>query len=185
MSSFKDPLDVKEPAKLAFAKEELQIHDCIHVRVRVVFANKDIWRQLLIYQIVQYTGRGPQGTLLPHRVRWKLMRQLGNRAKHILGLDRVMHWQLRQSVEGYLGHMLYSLYHMMPFENSWSWADQLCTCAGFTFDCYLADTGWFVLPKTAWKLPDEAKDRQLQEFTGMFLGPLQMSFLKCTCLECM
>ena len=39
----------------------------------------------------------------------KKIRLLGGRAKRLLSLDVILHWELRQSVEAYLGHVLHAI----------------------------------------------------------------------------
>ena len=39
----------------------------------------------------------------------KKIRLLGGLAKRLLSLDLILHWELRQSVEAYLGHVLHAI----------------------------------------------------------------------------
>ena len=96
---------------------------------------------------------------------WKLMRQLGARAKTVLRLDDILHWQLRQSVEGYLGHMLYSMHKMKLEYLGMCMGEQLCLAAGISFWA-----AFITKDPPSWTFADSIGDKQLVEFDGRFLG---------------
>ena len=91
---------------------------------------------LFVREIVgkEFQGRHPR--YMGRHERWRLMRLLGSRGKQVLLLDEALHWQLRQSVEGYLGYMLYSLFFMMSSlyskPESWTHALDLCAAVGLS-----------------------------------------------------
>ncbi len=47
----------------------------------------------------------------------KMHRIVGGRAKRILKLDKILHWQLGQSMEGYLGYVITATKTMFPQEH--------------------------------------------------------------------
>ena len=135
----------------------------------VPFRDKQLWHQLFLSEILEHMNQPTYGeyhpSMVPPHERWKLILFIGNRAKNVLKVDRNLHWQLRQSFESYLGHMLYSLYYMMPFDENWSMAKQIFIGVGITF----AEKPWDT--RNFWDLLDPHKDKSLQRgFDAKFLG---------------
>lgn len=135
------PLSVLEPSQPIIwdLEEKMQTNDTCHLIVDAEFKDKDMWALLLVDDIIQWHDQQlrhvKQGNL-PTQTRFKMFRQLGARAKTVLGLDRILHWQLRQSVEGHLGHLIYSLYfmHRCYEVKNWANASGLCIAAGIRFN---------------------------------------------------
>ena len=164
------PLSILWSSTVSREKGERQIPDCCCLELMVPFQDEDLWHQLFMHDIVSFmhssTEREYAPGQLPLNERWQLILFIGNRAKNVLKLDRNLHWQLRQSVESYLGHMLYSLYYMMGKDHTWSYAQQLFMGAGIIFQ---RDLQFDV--RNFWDMMDTRIDPHLAEgFDGKRLG---------------
>ena len=168
------PLSLLYSSTEVRAKHDKLIVDCCCLELTVSFRDEDLWRQLLMHDIVAFmhssTDLDYAPGELPLHERWKLILFIGNRVKNVLKLDRNLHWQLRQGLESYLGHMLYSLYYMHSFgaDVTWSKAKQLCMGAGIIFQ-----PGLQIDPRNFWDMMDASKDKQLSDaFDGQRLGQI-------------
>ena len=164
------PLSILYPQVSIFkqtttAVPSLQILDKHHVQVQCAAMDRNVYAQLLVKEIINHRMKRCPSDYLTQDALWKLMRQLGARAKTVLRLDDILHWQLRQSVEGYLGHMLYSMHKMKLEYLNMCMGEQLCLAAGISFRA-----AFITKDPPSWTFADSIGDKQLVEFDGRFLG---------------
>ena len=160
------------------AEQQLQVNDRCHIVMLCPLLDRNVWHQLLAEKIINWRLSRRTDVECTQDDIWKLVRQIGARAKALLGLDSILHWQLRQSVEGYLGHVIYSLYRMELPAEAMCTGRTLCLAAGVSFE-WAPDC----CRDTRWRFSDGSQDAQMQKFNGTYLGSWQ--FELCLLFSCL